>query len=79
MIVGIFHVHECTVKASFPLSCIDMVDDISDVKCIMHFDLRYAYKLRLSYSGLHDDSIAATSLLRPHTEWILLFTLNIET
>jgi len=70
---------ECTVKDSFPLSCIDMVCDISYVKCVIHFDLRYAYKLRLSNSGLHDDSIVATSLPRPHTEWIFLFTLNVET
>ncbi len=70
---------ECTVKDPFPLSCIDVVYDISYVKCMIHFDLRYAYKLRLSDSGLHDDSIAATSLSRPHTEWIFLFTFNVET
>ena len=70
---------ECTVKDYFPLSCIDMVYDISYVKYMIHVDLRYAYKLRLSDSGLHDDSIVATSLPRPHTEWIFLFTFNVET
>ena len=69
---------ECTVKDTFPLSCIDVVYDISYVKCMIYFDLRYAYKLRLSDFGLHDDSIAATSLPRPHTEWIFLFTFNVE-
>jgi len=34
---------ECIVKDSFPLSCNDMVYDISYVKYMIHFDLRYAY------------------------------------
>ena len=64
---------ECTVKDSFPLSCIDMIYGLSYVKFMIHFDLRYAYKLRLSDSGLHDESIAATSLPRPHTECFFCF------
>ncbi len=62
-------IDECTVKDFFPLPCIDMVYGISYVKGMIHFDLRYAYKLRLSDSGLHDDSIVETSLpIRPHSE-----------
>ena len=37
------------------------------------------YSFQMVGDGLQDDSIVATSLPRPHTEWIFLFPWNVET
>jgi hypothetical protein len=69
-------INERTVKDSFLLPRIDdLIDQLEDVTCITHLDLRSAYnQVRMQNDGPSDDSIATTSfqgliLIDPLVYW----------
>jgi hypothetical protein len=68
--------NECNVKESFPLSRIDdLLDKLSNVKCMPHLDMRIAYiQVRMSDDGPQDDSNVATAFQGLKPNWAFCFT-----